>query len=177
MGFHHLAIATRDRKATHEFYSGPMGFDLVRVEVAASGKTGRARHLFYDTGDGRLMAFWDIEDESLAPDWKTAISTDLGLPIWANHIAFDAADLDDLAARRTRLLSHGVDVVEIDHGWCTSIYAQDPNGIMVEFCTTTRAFTDADRDEAQRLLEADTAPAPGPPPPTRIYRAAEHGAD
>jgi len=42
--------------------------------------------------------------------------------------------------------------MEIDHGWCTSIYTVDPNGILVEFCTTTQAMTQADREEAQRLL-------------------------
>jgi hypothetical protein len=48
--------------------------------------------------------------------------------------------------------------VQIDHGWCTSIYIGDPNGIMVEFCTTTVDFTDEDRDEAHRLLVADAPP-------------------
>src|SRR5205823_239194 len=78
-------------------------------------------------------------------------------PEWVNHLAFAAADLDDLEARKLRLLDGGNDVVEIDHGWCSSIYANDPNGIVIEFCTTTRALTEADRQEAQRLL-ADPQP-------------------
>ena len=45
-----------------------------------------------------------------------------------------------------------LDVVEIDHGWCRSIYATDPNGIMVEFCCTTVAFTAADATEAAQIL-------------------------
>jgi catechol 2,3-dioxygenase-like lactoylglutathione lyase family enzyme len=36
MGFHHLAIATKDVKATHGFYTGAMGFELVKVEVGGS---------------------------------------------------------------------------------------------------------------------------------------------
>ena len=56
---------------------------------------------------------------------------------------------------RHRWLDHGEKVVEIDHGWCTSIYINDPNGIMVEFCTTTVDFTDADRAEAAALLVAE----------------------
>jgi hypothetical protein len=63
--------------------------------------------------------------------------------------------------------------MQIDHGWCTSIYTNDPNGIVVEFCTTTRALTAGDRADALRLLEAASPPV-GEPPPSRIFRAAEH---
>jgi hypothetical protein len=56
-------------------------------------------------------------------------------------------------------------VVEIDHGWCHSIYAEDPNGITVEFCCTTHGVTDEDRRRAQQLLFASAPPlAPTPEP-------------
>jgi catechol 2,3-dioxygenase-like lactoylglutathione lyase family enzyme len=173
MSFHHVAIATRDVKATHAFYSGPMGFELKKVEIAPSGKTGWAKHLFYDTGNGEMIAFWDLHDPELPEEWSPAIATGIGLPIWTNHIAFGATDLDDLARRRTRWLDHGVDVMEVDHGWCTSIYATDPNGIMVEFCASTREFSEADRKDALRLLESEEAVL-GDPPPTKIHRAKDH---
>ncbi|MGH0031427.1 MAG: VOC family protein [Myxococcota bacterium] len=173
MSFHHVAIATRDAKATHAFYTGPMGFELARVEIAPAGDQGFAKHLFYDTGNGEMIAFWDIRDPDLPPDYGTAISTGLGLPVWANHIAFGASDLDDLARRRDRWLEHGVDVMEVDHDWCVSIYAQDPNGVMVEFCTSTRAFDDDDRKQALALLDSDDAKL-GDPPPTKIYRAKDY---
>jgi len=43
--------------------------------------------------------------------------------------------------------------MEINHGWCTSIYTLDPNGILVEFCVTTdeAAFRQSE-EEALRLL-------------------------
>ncbi len=170
MAFHHLAIATRDVAATHTFYTGPMGFELVKVVVNETPEKGWAKHFFYETGDG-LIAFWDIHDDSLPEDWSPAISVGLGLPEWANHVAFAASDLAELKARRERWLSHDLDVVEIDHGWCASIYTRDPNGILVEFCTTTRAFTDEDREEAARLL-ADPHPAlEGPPASVQVFRA------
>ena len=170
MGIHHLAIATRDAKATHAFYTGPMGFRLVKVEVARAGKQGFAKHLFYETGGGGMIAFWDIHDAGLAPDWSPAIADGLGLPHWTNHFAFDAADLDDLAARRQRWLDHGLDVTEIDHGWCHSIYTNDPNGIMVEFCVTTRELGARDAGEALALLQQET-PELGEPPPIQVHRA------
>lgn len=173
MAFHHLAIATRDVKATHEFYTRAMGFALAKVEVARVGKRGFAKHLFYDTGNGEMIAFWDFHDAGLRDDWSPAISDGLGLPHWANHVAFAAQDLADLEARRRRWLEHGYDVMEVDHGWCSSIYTNDPNGILVEFCTTTRAFEPADREEALRLLEVESPPV-GAQPPSRTFRAAEH---
>jgi catechol 2,3-dioxygenase-like lactoylglutathione lyase family enzyme len=170
MGFHHVAFATRDVKATHEFYTNTMGFELVKVVVGPAGDRGFAKHLFYDTGNGEMIAFWDFHDPDLSPDWSSAISTGLGLPVWANHLAFDASDLDDIARRRERWLAHGCDVMEVDHGFCTSIYTMDPNGIMVEFCTTTQPLGAADRAEAQRLL-ADPSPKLETPPTPKTYRA------
>jgi catechol 2,3-dioxygenase-like lactoylglutathione lyase family enzyme len=172
MGFHHLALATRDIKATHEFYTAAMGFALVKVAVGPAGKRGFAKHLFYDTGDGELIAFWDLHDPDLPADWSPAIATGLGLPPWTNHVAFAATDRADIDRRRERWLAHGVDVMEVDHGWCLSVYATDPNGILVEFCTTTDANY-ADRAEAERLL-ADPAPPLDEKPPTRLFRASEY---
>ena len=171
MGFHHVAIATRDARANHAFYTGAMGFALAKVEVAPAGRRGFAKHLFYDTGDGEMIAFWDLHDAELPPDWSPAISDGLGLPHWANHLAFRARDRADLDARLARWLAHGCDATEIDHGWCVSIYTNDPNGVMVEFCLTTRAPDAADRAEALRLLDAPRPELPTAPPPIRLHRA------
>jgi len=158
MSYHHLAIATRDMQATHQFYSEAMGFELVRAEKANTGPAAWAKHFFYDTGNGEMMAFWEMHDDSLPDDFPTAISTGLGLPPWTNHIAFGAADLTELTGARERLLAAGHRVTQIDHHWCTSIYAMDPNGILVEFCTTTRQFDAEDKARALAALITDDLP-------------------
>src|SRR3954471_18948270 len=163
MAFHHVAIVTRDLDASPRFYTEAMGFALVGVDVIPFQEAGWARHLFYDTGNGEMLALWDIHDETL-PDFNPAISTGLGLPNFVNHIAFAADDLDNLDARRERWLANGHDVVMIDHGWCTSIYANDPSGNMVEFCTTTRELQEAERALALERLRA-TAPEVDTTPP------------
>ncbi len=169
MPFHHVAIATRDLEATHRFYSEAMGFELVHVDTIPYMEHGWARHLFYDTGNGEMLAIWDLHDVDL-PEFDPAISTGLGLPSFVNHIAFDApfASLD---TKRDRWLANGLDVVRIDHGWCTSIYANDPNGIMVEFCSTTRAFTADDAREAQELLAAAKPELNRTEPPIEFFEA------
>jgi catechol 2,3-dioxygenase-like lactoylglutathione lyase family enzyme len=163
MAFHHLALVTRDARAVHAFYTEAMGFELVRTEVGATPGGGWAKHFFYETGSG-LMAFWELHDESIPESYSPAISTGMGLPEWVNHVAFAAADEADLDRRRGRLVANGYDVLEIDHGWCRSIYTRDPNGTLVEFCVNTREFDADDRREALEALR-NPKPALGKPPP------------
>jgi catechol 2,3-dioxygenase-like lactoylglutathione lyase family enzyme len=167
MGFHHVALATKDPAATHHFYTEVMGFELVKVVAAPTpGGSGWSKHFFFDTGrtgDGGMIAFWDLRDATLGREWRTDLSRSLGLPVWVNHLAWDAPTLDDLAAHRERWREHGITVTEVDHGFCTSIYATDPNGIMVEFCCTTRAFTPEEKVEALRLLSDPSPPLEGEP--------------
>jgi catechol 2,3-dioxygenase-like lactoylglutathione lyase family enzyme len=171
MAFHHVAIATRDLDATHQFYADAMGFELSHVDIVPYMEHGWARHLFYDTGNGEMLAVWDLHDAGL-PDFDPAISTGLGLPHFVNHIAFGASTLEDLDSRKDRWLGNGHDVVRIDHGWCVSIYTNDPNGIMVEFCCTTRVFDGDDRRNAHTLRRQS-----GPdvvdrtPPPAEFFSA------
>ena len=170
MGFHHVAIATRDTKATHEFYTEAMGFELAKVVAGPTPEGGWSKHFFYETGHHELIAFWELHDESIDPDFSPAIAKGLGLPIWTNHIAFAAADLDDLAARRDRWLAQGHDVMEADHDWCHSVYTEDPNGILVEFCVNVREFTDQDREEAEERLR-DPKPPFDAPAKVKFHRA------
>ena len=168
----HVVILVEDLDAGIRQYRD-MGFTVV-----PGGKHPRFTHnalvSFADGSYLELIAFWDFHDPDLPEGWRTAISEDLGLPLWANHLAFAADGLADLAARRKRWLDHGVDVLEIDHVWCTSIYATDPNGILVEFCTTTQPFGAEARAEAARLL-ADPSPArPSEQPRTQLHRAKDH---
>lgn len=167
MAIHHIALATADTAATHAFYTGAMGFRLAKVEVAPAPEGGWAKHLFYDTGGG-LIAFWEIHDDAVG-DFEPAIATGLGLPIWSNHIAFHA-ELDRLDVHRDRWLDHGFDVMEIDHGFCVSIYTVDPNGVLVEWCADTRPLDQRDREHALRAL-ADPNPPLEPMKEPRFHRA------
>lgn len=170
--------------ATHAFYADVLGFELVKAVAAPTDKPGGwAKHLFYRTGDAGtgdassdhgMIAFWELHDERM-DDNDTAISTGLGFEPWVNHLAFDAVDLDDIERRKRQWLGAGIDVMEIDHGFCVSIYTMDPNGILVEFCTDTAPYTQADRDAALTILRAETPELEEPPVPT-FHSAAEFAA-
>ena len=175
MAFHHVAIAARDIDASHRFYTEAMGFELAKAVVAPTEQPGGwAKHLFYDTGDGYL-ALWDLHDETIG-DFDPAISTGLGLPAFVNHLAFRAVDTDDLDRRRQRWLDHGHDVVQLDHDFCLSIYATDPNGILVEWCCDSRPLTPEERVQALDILR-DPAPAHDAPPDMQVFRAPKPDAE
>jgi catechol 2,3-dioxygenase-like lactoylglutathione lyase family enzyme len=166
MGFHHVALATRDTAATHAFYTEVMGFELVKVVVAPNpGEHGGwSKHFFYSTGiasgpaDNGMIAFWELHDSEIGTDFPVDINATAGLPWWVNHIAFDAPTIDDLHRHRERWRSHGYTVLEIDHEFCISIYIRDPSNNMVEFCHTTRPFSADEIAQAGRDLH-DPAPA------------------
>jgi len=150
---HHVAYSTRDVEATYEFYTKKMGMRLLRTENHRQGD-GYFRHFFFGMGGGEALAFFQLEGVGEEPDFKTEISTGLGLPQWANHIAFRLDTLEELETMTKQLHERGVsDILQIDHGWCMSIYMLDPNGIMVEFCVTTDAEEFAQtEEEALRLM-------------------------
>jgi glyoxylase I family protein len=88
--------------------------------------------------------------------WTTAISEGNGLPIWVNHVAFkaDQARQDEVLAR---MAADGIEpLMDIDHGWCHSLYFVDPNGIMVELCRDTPGI-EPDPERAKQLLRAPVA--------------------
>lgn len=170
MGFHHVAFAARDLAATHRFYTEACGFELVKAVVAPTDQApGWAKHVFYDTGGGPMIAFWDLHDERMANP-KTAISLDLGLEAWVNHLAFAASSVEDLEARRDRWLAYGHDAMQIDHGFCVSTYTMDPNGILVEYCVDTQPYSEEDKRHALELVLAEAPELENPPVPT-FFRA------
>jgi catechol 2,3-dioxygenase-like lactoylglutathione lyase family enzyme len=158
MSFHHVAITTKCLSATHRFYADAVGFSLAKVDVLANPFGGWMRHALYDTGDGSVLAVLEFNDHSMG-EYRTDLSTGLGLPSFANHIAFGAHDLDELETYRVRLLDHGHGCAVMDHHYAISLYADDPNGITVEFSTWVRPmFTEENRRLAHDLIHAE-APA------------------
>lgn len=166
MGYHHVALATARLQDTHDFYTQAMGFELVKTVVNPTPEGGWAKHVFYSTddagtGDPGMLAFWDLHGAYPAVDG--AMSRAVGLPDWVNHLAFHAVDEPHFDACRKRWLDLGLEVVEVDHEFCRSIYTTDPNGTMVEWCLDTRELDESDRARAAEAL-AEEEPAFDPPP-------------
>jgi catechol 2,3-dioxygenase-like lactoylglutathione lyase family enzyme len=151
-GFHHVAYACRDAEETTRFYED-IGMPLLYTEVGPGPKGGYLRHMFFDTGDGSSLAFFDVHGVGEKEGWSSEISSGNGLPVWVNHVAFKATKEDQDTARARMDAAGRNPLMEIDHGWCHSLYYLDPNGIMIEFCRDTPGFK-PDPERAHALLTA-----------------------
>lgn len=174
MAYHHLALAAKDMAAIHDFYERVMGFELVKVEIGPAPTGGWAKHFFYQmVSDSSFIAFWELHDVPGVTAFETNLSRAAGVPDGINHISFNATSLEDLHDRRRRWQAAGLDVLEIDHNWCHSVYTRDPNGNMVEFCLTTGSFNAQDRATALAALTAKQPDFSPPPAKITVHPAAK----
>ena len=75
------------------------------------------------------------------------------MPVFVNHAAFEANEKMQESIRE-RMAAEGIEpTMEIDHGWCHSLYYLDPNQVLVELCRDTAGMP-RDTEEAARVLAA-----------------------
>ena len=146
-GVHHLGLATLDIDRTVDFWTNKLGFKVAWCDILEPPEGGKIKHVFMDTGDGSLVAFMCPENvPSIPKEWSTDINSAQNLPGAFYHFAFWCDDVPELEAKRAQLTDRGVDVTPlVDHEWCRSIYFRDPNGLLLEYCATTREFTEEDK--------------------------------
>jgi catechol 2,3-dioxygenase-like lactoylglutathione lyase family enzyme len=144
LGFNHIDLATKDMAATRAFYEGILGFPVVRSDIIEFEGQGQAQHVFFDCGDGQMIAF--ATSDRMPKDLDTSINKGLGLQGAVYHFAFEAKSLENLKALKASLEAKGVAVrgVEDHEGWCRSIYFTDPNGLQLEYCCLSRKLTEDD---------------------------------
>jgi catechol 2,3-dioxygenase-like lactoylglutathione lyase family enzyme len=174
MSVHHIAMATNDLQTTHHFYTEAMGFELAKVVVGPTPEGGWAKHAFYETADAfgggpGMVAFWELHGDY--PDVDGALSTSVGLPTWVNHLAFTAVDEAHLDAALKRWLDLGLEVAAVHHGFCRSIYTNDPNGTAVEWCMDTRPLNADDAAHAKRVILEPAPDWDDPPEGFNAYPA------
>jgi catechol 2,3-dioxygenase-like lactoylglutathione lyase family enzyme len=145
-GWSHISLATLDLNATRAFYEGVLGFKAVRCDIIKVKEGGEIRHVFFDTGQGQLLAFMEPRGVPGAPaEFDGGLNRPLGMPEGVYHFAFEAESQAGLEAKRAELIGKGVAVTPIvDHEWAKSIYFKDPNGLLLEFSYLTRAFNEDD---------------------------------
>jgi catechol 2,3-dioxygenase-like lactoylglutathione lyase family enzyme len=133
---------------TVEFYTKKLGMEIGWCDIIEMPDGGKIKHVFFDTGDGTFMAFMSPENMKGVPtEWATDINSAQSLPGMFYHFALYCETAEELAAKRQELLARGVDVTAIlDHEWCHSIYLRDPNGLLLEYCTTVREFNEQDKE-------------------------------
>ena len=156
LGYSHVGLSTLDLDRTRAFWEGVLGFKAVRCDTMTIKEGGQIRHVFFETGQGQLVAFMEPRGVPGIPtEYDAGINRGLGVPEAFYHFAFAVESVAALEAKRAELIARGVRVTPVvDHEWMKSIYLKDPNGLLLEFAVQTRAL---DADDARMQVRFETS--------------------
>ncbi|MET0459296.1 MAG: VOC family protein [Ilumatobacteraceae bacterium] len=130
---HHTAYVTKDQEATRAFYEDTLGFPLLATWSEADELFGAVRvycHTFFGLADGSALAFFQFADQADQDLFDPALA-----PSPFRHIAM-RVDADGQAEMERRLKEAGwkpEQTYVLEHGYCRSLYTEDPNGMLLEF--------------------------------------------
>lgn len=148
---HHTAYVSSDLERTRKFYEDVIGLPLVATWCESDELFGAERtycHLFFGLGDGSALAFFQFarkEDQALfGPKMPET-------PF--HHIALNVdAELQKQIEARLRAAGYAEPkMFVLEHGYCRSLYAVDPDGMIVEF---TVDHPEAEKINATRRANA-----------------------
>ena len=117
-GLNHAVLWVRDARASADFYTGALGFEVVETDPS-----GRA--IFLRAGGSSNhhdLGLFTVGDRPAAAPHSPGLY----------HLAWQVPTIDDLAATAEVLRAHGALVGASDHGASKSLYAKDPDGIEFE---------------------------------------------
>jgi glyoxylase I family protein len=124
-GLHHHAFVVADQARTRHFYEDVIGLPLVDTWTEHDEGGGDFCHTFYELADGSCLAFFQFADPAVQAREATPS------PSVYDHVAL-AATPEVQAAIGERAAAAGVGQLTLDHGYCTSMYLHDPDGLLVE---------------------------------------------
>lgn len=148
---HHTAYVSKNLEATRKFYEDVIGLPLMATWCESDMLFGAERtycHCFFGLGDGGALAFFQFarpEDQEL-----------FGPPMPDTPFHHIALKVDEEAQKgiEQRLRAAGYQepkMYVLEHGYCRSVYAVDPDGMIVEF---TVDHPEADQINAKRRQDA-----------------------
>lgn len=130
---HHNAYLTKDQEATRKFYEELVGLPLVATWSETDELFGAERiysHTFYGLGDGSGLTFFQFANKADQDLFDPQLT-----PSPFRHIAlYVTAELQNSIHDRLQKAGwkpEGTYVLE--HGYCRSLYTEDPNGMLIEF--------------------------------------------
>ena len=143
----------RDQEATRRFYEEGVGLPLVATwceeETTPEGRLTFC-HTFFELADGGCLAFFQFAEEDDSKRFRHQTP-----PSVYHHIALLATkELQHDVAQRAK--AAGSETLTIDHGYCTSLYLRDPDGLLVELTVDTPGVEESAgrrRESARRDLD------------------------
>jgi glyoxylase I family protein len=130
---HHTAYVTKDLERTRAFYEDLIGLPLLATWCESDMLFGAERtycHVFFGLADGGALAFFQFAKKEDADLFGPKMPE---TPF--HHIALKVDESVQAGIER-RLKAAGYEapaMFVLEHGYCRSLYATDPNGMIVEF--------------------------------------------
>ena len=147
---HHTAYVTQDLEKTRAFYEDIIGLPLEATWCESDELFGEIRtycHCFFGLEDGSALAFFQF---------ATARDRELFGPKMPetpfHHIALNV-EADTQAAIEKRLAAAGYTAPQtfvLEHGYCRSLYAVDPNGMIIELTCDVPAAVKPDLVQSRK---------------------------
>jgi catechol 2,3-dioxygenase-like lactoylglutathione lyase family enzyme len=130
---HHTAYVTKDLERTRAFYEDLIGLPLLATWCESDMLFGAERtycHVFFGLADGGALAFFQFADKADGEQFGPKMPE---TPF--HHIALKVDEQVQAGIERRLLAAGYVEprMYVLEHGYCRSLYAEDPNGMIVEF--------------------------------------------
>ncbi|ELY58534.1 VOC family protein [Natronococcus jeotgali] len=151
-GTDHITLIGSNEDDTIEFYRDLLGMPLVLRQPNLDDP--ESTHLFFDTGDGRILTFFVNDDRQSS---EQPLRHQVGS---VHHLSF-SVEPERFVETREALEDAGRGYNEFDRGIFHSLYTRDHNGLTIELATDKFDIPDDRRGEvlatAQRLRVEDGA--------------------
>lgn len=135
IGTDHVTLVGSNAGDTVRFYRDILGMPLVLRQPNLDRP--EVTHLFFDTGDGRVITFFVNEDRESTDKQEPGIGA-------VHHLAFRIAP-ERLNEVKAGLEEHGYNCSEFDRGAFHSLYTRDHNGLTIELVVDKYAIPDERR--------------------------------
>jgi glyoxylase I family protein len=148
---HHTAYVSSNLERTRAFYEDVIGLPLLAAWCESDELFGAVRtycHLFFGLADGGALAFFQFankgDQERFGPKMPETPFHHVALKVQAEV----QADIE----RRLKAAGYAhPKMYVLEHGYCRSLYAEDPDGMLLEF---TVDHPDVERINAARCATA-----------------------
>ncbi len=150
-GTDHVTVWGSNAEDTVAFYRDLLGMPLVLRQPNLDDPS--QTHLFFDTGDGRILTVFVSDDRPSARGQRPGVGA-------VHHLCF-SVDPDEYEEIMDALEAAGYGYNVFDRGVFHSIYTRDNNGLVIELSSDKYEIPDDRKGEvlatAQRLREEDGA--------------------
>lgn len=149
-GTDHITLIGSNEEDTIEYYRDLLGMPLVLRQPNLDDPN--STHLFFDTGDGRIITFFVTDDRQ--SDHRP-LRNQVGS---VHHLSF-SIDAEEFVEIRDALEESRYGYNEFDRGIFHSLYTRDHNGLTIELSADKYDIPDDRRGEVlattQRIREED----------------------